>query len=576
MVGAGGIGCELLKNLVLMKFAEIHVVDLDTIDLSNLNRQFLFRPEHIKQPKAHVAKDAALKFNPNAKIESYHANIKDSQFSRTWFKSFDIVFNALDNIDARKYVNKMCIALDIPLVESGTTGFHGQAFIIKRGVTACYECEPKEPPKTFPVCTIRNTPSQPIHCVVWAKSYLFTEMFGGGAEAASELNFAATGDNVEEMKKLRQEMLALQTIRDSIGSEKFPRLVFDKVFSDDIKTSLTMDDMWVGKRAPVPMQYDEYFEAQKPNDTANSEQITWTKQQCVEVFYESIQRLSRRVLAAKDSDSESTAIDFDKDDPDTLDFVAAAANLRCYVFGIEPKSKFAIKQMAGNIIPAIATTNAIIAGACVLQAMKVLQGEYAKPGCLVTSKTSYRVMNAFERPPNPTCPVCSSVRTDVLVRSSATLGMLVDGLKSKHDYKNFKIFTDAGLVFEEEEEEEEFSDDEDDMLSKKLEDLQITPGVSLRIVQEPRVELVLEVQEASSTGPEIMLVDVEIPTRAATNGVAQPPVIPITNGVSIANSVTLVPVIGKKRPAEDALESEQKTKLKQSNEGVVDGIIIID
>lgn len=54
MVGAGGIGCELLKNLVLTGFGEIHMVDLDTIDLSNLNRQFLFRNEHIKKPKALV------------------------------------------------------------------------------------------------------------------------------------------------------------------------------------------------------------------------------------------------------------------------------------------------------------------------------------------------------------------------------------------------------------------------------------------------------------------------------------------------------------------------------------------
>lgn len=54
MVGAGGIGCELLKNLVLTGFGEVHIVDLDTIDLSNLNRQFLFRHEHIKKSKAEV------------------------------------------------------------------------------------------------------------------------------------------------------------------------------------------------------------------------------------------------------------------------------------------------------------------------------------------------------------------------------------------------------------------------------------------------------------------------------------------------------------------------------------------
>jgi len=55
MVGAGGIGCELLKNLLLTGFGEVHIIDLDTIDLSNLNRQFLFRHEHIKKSKALVS-----------------------------------------------------------------------------------------------------------------------------------------------------------------------------------------------------------------------------------------------------------------------------------------------------------------------------------------------------------------------------------------------------------------------------------------------------------------------------------------------------------------------------------------
>lgn len=154
MVGAGGIGCELLKNLVLTGFGEVHIVDLDTIDLSNLNRQFLFRHEHIKKPKAlvhcplpyrigcadqfvvQVAKDAAGKFNPNVKLVACHANIKDPEFNIDWFQSFDIVFNALDNLDARRHVNKMCLAADVPLIESGTTGFNGQVQIIERVSTA--------------------------------------------------------------------------------------------------------------------------------------------------------------------------------------------------------------------------------------------------------------------------------------------------------------------------------------------------------------------------------------------------------------------------------------------------------
>jgi ubiquitin-like 1-activating enzyme E1 B len=80
--------------------------------------------------------------------------------------------------------------------------------------------------------------------------------------------------------------------------------------------------------------------------------------------------------ASSKRDAAEPTITFDKDDEDTLDFVTASANLRSIVFGIETKSRFDIKQMAGNIIPAIATTNAIVAGLCVLQSFKVLRGEF--------------------------------------------------------------------------------------------------------------------------------------------------------------------------------------------------------
>ena len=124
------------------------------------------------------------------KLEAHHANIKDTRFNIDFFHSFDLVFNALDNLDARRHVNKMCLAADVVLIESGTTGFNGQVQVIKKvivlnsaaildadldkGKSECYDCNPKEIPKSFPVCTIRSTPSQAIHCIVWAKSYLFT------------------------------------------------------------------------------------------------------------------------------------------------------------------------------------------------------------------------------------------------------------------------------------------------------------------------------------------------------------------------------------------------------------------
>ena len=72
VVGAGGIGCELLKNLALAGFKNIETVDLDTIDVSNLNRQFLFQRVHVGQSKAVCATNTVKLFNPAVNITTYH------------------------------------------------------------------------------------------------------------------------------------------------------------------------------------------------------------------------------------------------------------------------------------------------------------------------------------------------------------------------------------------------------------------------------------------------------------------------------------------------------------------------
>lgn len=72
---------------------------------------------------------------------------------------------------------RMCLAADVPLIESGTEGYLGQVTVIMKGISECYECLPKATQKTYPGCTIRNTPSEPIHCIVWAK-HLFAQLFG--------------------------------------------------------------------------------------------------------------------------------------------------------------------------------------------------------------------------------------------------------------------------------------------------------------------------------------------------------------------------------------------------------------
>jgi ubiquitin-like 1-activating enzyme E1 B len=330
-----------------------------------------------------VAREAALKFNPNVKITAYHANIKESQFNVEWFRGFTIVFNALDNLEARRHVNKMCLAADVPLIESGTTGFNGQVQVIKKGVTACYDCSPKETPKTFPVCTIRSTPSQPIHCIVWGKSYLLNEIFGV-SEDESAFDHSADSENAAEIEELRRESAALRKIRQAVGTDDFPQLLFDKVFRTDIERLRSMEDMWKTRRKPDPLDYQTLLSqaanalVSKATVIADGQKV-WSVEENLVVFNDSLDRLSKRILELKkvqDPNRPAPVIEFDKDDDDTLDFVAASANIRSTLFGIQTLSRFDIKQMAGNIIPAIATTNAIVAGLCVLQSLKVLKGDF--------------------------------------------------------------------------------------------------------------------------------------------------------------------------------------------------------
>ena len=89
------------------------MIDLDTIDVSNLNRQFLFHKKHVGQSKAKVARESALSFNPSVKIKAHHDSIMSSEFGVDYFKQFDVVMNALDNRAARNHVNRMCLAANI-------------------------------------------------------------------------------------------------------------------------------------------------------------------------------------------------------------------------------------------------------------------------------------------------------------------------------------------------------------------------------------------------------------------------------------------------------------------------------
>ncbi|KAJ5194637.1 ubiquitin-like activating enzyme [Penicillium cinerascens] len=560
LVGAGGIGCELLKNLVLTGFGEIHIIDLDTIDLSNLNRQFLFRHEHIKKPKALVAKEVAHRFQPSAKLEAYHANITDSQFSVDWFGSFNIVFNALDNLAARRHVNRMCLAAGVPLVESGTTGFNGQVQVIEKGKTECYDCNEKETPKSFPICTIRSNPTQPIHCIVWAKNYLIPELFGQSEDNPEELDTTEDADNAEEIEELRREAQALNEIRNSMGSDDFTRKVFEKVFRDDIERLRRVEDMWKERTRPDLLDYDKLQEesASVEPTVSITDQRVWTLAEDFVVFKDSADRLTRRLKemqAKASSEDEAPVITFDKDDVDTLDFVTATANLRANIFHLEAKSKFDTKQMAGNIIPAIATTNAMTASLCVLQAFKVLQDNLANAKMVFLERSGARAINSDSLdPPKPNCPVCSVAQGRVSFDPErATLEDLVNVLREELGYsKEFSVIKGGNLIYDL---------DLNDQLSSKLSDMGITNWAFLTVVDEddrdkdPRIDLQLVISAtpelSEESKPVVLQSTPDIPRRPKPALIPPVEAAPVTNGTSVTGK--------RKREGEDGDGDETMT-----------------
>lgn len=176
VIGAGGLGCEILANLALTGFKDIHLIDMDTIDISNLNRQFLFRPADVGRPKAIVAAEYVMKRVPGVKVTPYYGKIQDK--GDDYYLQFNLVICGLDSVEARRWINATLVNLVDPanpeslkpLIDGGTEGFKGQARVILPTVSSCYECslDMLNKPTTFPICTIANTPRLPEHCIEWA------------------------------------------------------------------------------------------------------------------------------------------------------------------------------------------------------------------------------------------------------------------------------------------------------------------------------------------------------------------------------------------------------------------------
>ncbi|KAI8087746.1 ubiquitin-activating emzyme E1 [Gilbertella persicaria] len=443
LVGAGAIGCEMLKNWAMMGLGtgpkgHLTITDMDTIEKSNLNRQFLFRAGDVGKLKSECASAAVSRMNPdlNGKITIHQERVgpdTENIYDDDFFESLDGVTNALDNVEARKYMDRRCVYYRKPLLESGTLGTKGNTQVILPFLTESYSSSQDPPEKSIPICTLKNFPNAIEHTIQWARD-LFEGYF---KQPADNVNLYLTQPNFVEatLKQGGTSKDTIEAVYNSLAIDKpstfadcvaWARLKFEELFSNNIRQLLfnfppdavtsTGQKFWSGpKRAPTPLEFDVNNRAHLDFiiDAANLHAYNYGLEENTDEAY--IRKELANVIVPEfkpkegvkiqvqenetvDNDNGADSLDelisklpspssvgnfrlqpaeFEKDDDSNhhIDFITAASNLRAMNYGITPADRYKTKFIAGKIIPAIATTTAMVTGLVCLELYKILDGK---------------------------------------------------------------------------------------------------------------------------------------------------------------------------------------------------------
>jgi len=448
LIGSGAIGCEMLKIWALMGLAtsdpgHVLVTDMDKIETSNLNRQFLFRPPDVGKLKSATAAASACRMNPKFRITAHENRVSpdtEDVYNDDFWESVDFVCTALDNVEARLYVDSRCVYYKKPLLESGTLGTKGNTQVVVPGLTESYGSTRDPAEEGIPVCTLKNFPNKIEHTIQWARD-AFEGIFTQGPEEVNsyvqnpaylkELE-KQTSSQIEILRKLKQFLVVERplTFEDCI---RWARKYFEKEFNHNIHQLLfnfpvdsvtsTGAKFWSGpKRAPSPLEFDvndpvhltfvisaanllahvyglqgrrdpEYFMTFLPSVTvppleiktnmkiaASDEELKAEQKKAAEAPIEDYRTLARDLIGSLPTPASLAGfclfpLEFEKDDDTNfhMDFIASTANLRARNYRIKEESKHEVKRIAGKIIPAIATSTALVSGLICLELYKLLR-----------------------------------------------------------------------------------------------------------------------------------------------------------------------------------------------------------
>lgn len=431
IVGAGAIGCELIKNLAMMGVGNITITDMDHIEKSNLSRQFLFRPTDIGQPKSIVAANKGNNMNPDINIIS-HTNRLDQNTSNIYnskfFEQIDCVLNALDNIPARKFVDNLCVQYGKPLIDSGTLGTQGSIQVIVPNLTESYGSSDELPTEDIPMCTLKRFPFKFEHLVQFSRE-LFEGYFNN-----IPLNFLKVSNDISVLNEMvPSEVVSVykdvslivnnsrnfkncislaykewhKIYRDTILKliRKYPiehinddRLKFwsgNKIFplslsfDTDNKTHMefiySFANIWadvlnITKRYPITKidKYKQFINKLPLPDEDVTIDIDGNNINNYDIK-NCIQAITNMVNNNKDR-LNINVIEFEKDDDNNnhIEFITSASNLRGSNYRIKSQDKLSVKGIVGKIVPAISTTTSIVSGLVALEFYKLCYGQEMK------------------------------------------------------------------------------------------------------------------------------------------------------------------------------------------------------